>query len=477
MNLLIPIREGQPLTRQVFVGLRDAIITGGLRAGERLPSSRDLAEQLGISRTVVLNAYDHLMAEGFVTGRRGSGTFVAPGFAPRNAERIERRISLSEYGRRIGELADTIEFPPRTRPYFRYDFAYGRGDISTFPFEGWRRLLLKHARATSVRGLDYAAPAGDSGLRDAIAAHVRRARGVVCAAEQVIVVNGSQQALDLIVRVLINAGDTVAIEDPHYQGIRATLLGGGARLRPITVDDSGLDPAMLPTTARAAFVTPSHQFPTGAVLSLDRRLALLDWAARADAFVVEDDYNGEFRYDGQPLESLQGLDANGRVIYIGTFSRTMFAALRVGYLIVPPTLVPFFTTAKWLADRHTASLEQRTLADFIGSGSYELYLRRLRRNLNARRVALLEAIDAAWKGRMRFTGATSGAHIVLWPGDGFVESDAIAAAARDDIGIYGVSPYFLGQSKPGVLLGYSQLSISEIQQGIGALSRILHPVV
>jgi GntR family transcriptional regulator / MocR family aminotransferase len=475
MKLMIPIRRGEPLGRQVFAGLRAAIVAGRMRAGERLPSTRDLADQLLVSRTVVLGAYEQLIAEGFAEGRRGAGTFVSPSLSPRPITRVEDPIRLSAYGSRVSAIGGAVELPASRPATYRFDFAYGRGDIADFPFEQWRRLLFKHARSTSIRGLDYAPAAGDDSLREAIAAHVQRSRGVICNASQVIVANGSQQALDLIVRVLIDPGDAVAIEDPHYQGTRIALLAGGARLIPISVDENGLDPSLLPTTARALFVTPSHQFPTGALLSLPRRMALLDWASHVGAFVVEDDYDGEFRHDGQPLESLQGLDTHGRVIYVGTFSRTIFAALRIGYLIVPPGLVDIFAHAKWLADRHTASLEQRTLAEFIAAGSYDRYLRRLRRSLRSRRDALTRAIDEKWCGLMRVTGAASGAHIMLWPGQDFDEARAIDAARANGVGIYGVSGYFIGHPKPGLLLGYSQLSATDIREGVVRLGKTLAP--
>jgi len=471
MHLMIPLREDEPRGRQVFAGLRGAIVSGALKPGDRLPSTRNLAEQLGVSRTIVLLAFEQLLAEGYIEGRRGSGTYVAPGVSVRPADRAEQPIALSAYGDRIVSLRTATMKPP-TSPTRRYDFAYGRGDVADFPFEQWRRLLSAHARKMSIRSLDYADPAGDAGLRGAIAGHVRRSRGVVCTASQVIIVNGSQQAIDLIGRVLIDPGDAIAIEDPHYQGTRAILLACGARLVPVPVDDQGIDPAQLPNTARALFLTPSHQFPTGSVLPIARRLAVLDWASRCDAVVVEDDYDGEFRYDGQPLESMQSLDPSGRVIYVGTFSRTIFPALRIGYLIVPRALVDAFATAKWLADRHSPSLDQRVLAEFIGSGAYELYLRRLRRSLAVRRTALLDAVVRAWGGKMKITGAGSGAHVALWPGSDFHEQNAVRAAAAANVGVYPLSPYYVGVARSGLLLGYSQLCANDIKEGIRRLAAV-----
>ena len=246
MKFMIPLRAGEALGRQVFAGLRQAIVSGALKPGDRIPSTRDLAEQLGVSRTIVLLAFEQLLAEGYVEGRRGSGTYVARGLHARPADRVEHPMALSEHGNRLASLAGIGATMPTACPARRFDFAYGRGDVAHFPFEQWRRLLSAEARSMSIRSLDYADASGDAHLREAIAGHVRRSRGVVCDAAQVIVVNGSQQAIDLIARVLVDPGDTIALEDPHYQGLRAILLAAGARLSPVPVEDQGIDPAQLP---------------------------------------------------------------------------------------------------------------------------------------------------------------------------------------------------------------------------------------
>jgi GntR family transcriptional regulator / MocR family aminotransferase len=478
MPLVIPLLKGEgPLFRQVYGGIRQAILSGALRTGDRLPSTRDLAKQLGLSRTVVLLAYDQLLAEGFIAGRLGSGTYVSDGFSP-SAPKQEKRsaeLRLSRYGRAAAGIAGTIDFPGRRPAPLRYDFAYGgRGDVETFPFAMWRRMLLRHMRKAPVRELDYGTSAGSFALREAIAVHLRRSRAVACDASQIVVLNGSQQALDLIARVLIEPRGRIAIEDPQYQGTREILRAGGARLVPVPVDDEGLDPQKLPTRARLAFVTPSHQFPTGGVLPLARRLALLDWARREHAAIVEDDYDGEFRYDGQPLECLQGLDRDGRVIYVGTFSRTLFSALRIGYLVAPKSLVAAFTSAKWLCDRHTATLEQETLAEFISSGMYERHLRHVRRRNSSRRDALLDAIDKHLGGSVEVAGAGAGTHIVLWPKQRASERAIIARAAARGVGVYGIAGYFLGRpTRPGLLLGYSKLREQAIREGIRLLAEAL----
>jgi GntR family transcriptional regulator / MocR family aminotransferase len=479
MQLAIPLSKGRgPLFRQVYFGLRKAILSGTFRANNRLPSTRDLADQLGISRTVALMAYDQLLAEGFVTGRGGSGTYVAKDLSSNRLVTPKKSIKfqLSRFGSAAADAASSLNFPGRRSPSQRYDFACGRSesDIETFPFETWRRILTRRARKAPVFELDYGPAAGSLALREAICSHLRRSRAVACESTDVIVVNGSQQGLDLIVRVLLERGGRVAIENPSYQGTREILIAAGARLLPVPVDRDGLNPAKLPEDARMCFVTPSHQFPTGAILPLPRRLALLEWAKRKKAVIVEDDYDGEFRYEGQPLESLQGLDAEGRTIYVGTFSRTVFPALRVGYLIVPKSLTAAFTAAKWLNDQHSATLEQQTLAEFITTGGYERHLRRVRRRNAARRAALLDAIQKYLGDRVEVTGDGAGAHVVLWPRERVSEEEGISSAASRGVGIYGISKYFLTRPpRTGFMLGYSRMKENEIREGIRRLGEIL----
>jgi GntR family transcriptional regulator / MocR family aminotransferase len=474
MELAIPLsKNGEPLFRQVYLGLRQAILVGNFPAGGRLPSTRDLAQQLGISRTVILLAYDQLLAEGFAVGRGGSGTYVFEGFGDSAHVRVKRAadLKLSRFGVAAVDALKAVGRPRRRVKSLRYDFYDGRSDVETFPFEAWRRILLRHARMAPVRQFDYGEAVGSFDLRKAICAHVRRSRAVLCDPSEVIVVNGSQQALDLIARVLVERGDRVAIEDPHYDGIREVLRAAGARLLPVPVDREGLDPALLPKHAKMVFVTPSHQFPTGAILPLARRVALLAWASRNNAVIVEDDHDGEFHYEGRPLESLQGLDTEGRIVYVGTFSRTVFPALRIGYLIVPKSLAAAFTGAKWLNDLHTATLEQRTLAEFITTGMYDRHLGRLRRRNTARRGALLEAIRSYLGSRVEVTGDSSGTHIVLWPAKSVSEEALVADAKSRGVGIAGISHCFITQpSRPGIILGYSRMNEREIREGIRRLS-------
>jgi GntR family transcriptional regulator/MocR family aminotransferase len=476
MELTIPIsKSGEPLFRQVYFGLRQAILAGNFPAGGRLPSTRDLAQQLGISRTVVLLAYDQLLAEGFAVGRGGSGTYVFEGFGKSGhvSARRSAELPLSRFGLAAVDTLKIVDYPRRRPTSLRYDFSDGRSDVETFPFEAWRRILLRHARMAPVRQFDYGEAVGSFDLREAICAHVGRSRAVVCDPSEVIIVNGSQQALDLVARVLVERGDRVVIEEPHYNGIREVLRAAGARLLPVPVDHEGLDPSRLPRHAKMVFVTPSHQFPTGVILPLARRVELLEWASRENAVIVEDDHDGEFHYEGRPLESLQGLDTEGRIVYVGTFSRTVFPALRIGYLIVPKSLTRAFTGAKWLNDLHSATLEQQTLAEFITTGMYDRHLGRLRRRNTARRGALLEAIHKHLGARVELTGDGSGTHIVLWPTKSASEKALVTDAASRGVGISGISHCFMTRpSRPGIILGYSRLNEREIREGVRRLSEI-----
>jgi GntR family transcriptional regulator / MocR family aminotransferase len=475
--MLIPLmKDGEPLSRQVYLWIRHAIVERALRPGESLPSTRELAEENSISRTVVVQAYDQLIAEGFIQGRRGSGTYVSEHLHPTASPAPLRvaRVRLSQFGMAANAIARHGISPINEPHAMRYDFAYGRGSLDEFPLAAWRRILLRRIRSASLRSFDYGDAAGNPALRDAIASHLRRSRAIHCDVSQVIILNGSQQALDLTIRLLLNPGDPIAVEDPQYHGTRQVLLAARLRVRPVPVDHDGIDLSQMPRHARLALVTPSHQFPTGAVLSLQRRLALLAWARRANAVIVEDDYDGEFRYEGEPLEPLQSLDRDGRVLYVGTFSRTMFPALRIGYVVAPRPLVSAFTAAKWLTDRHTAVLEQETLAEFIASGAYERHLRRTRRANTTRRDALLSAIEQYLGNRVAVSGGRSGTHIALWPRTKVSETDTISRAAAGGVGIYGIADYYLRQpTRPGFLLGYANLTVAQIREGIRRLGEVL----
>ena len=473
MELLIPLDgRSEPLYRQIYLGLRARILSGALDGGKRVPSSRDLADQLNVSRTVVLLAYEQLEAEGYLVGRSGSGTYVSRGLSGEkrtHAPPPQTRFQLSRFGAFAAKSAMELELPEPGEQEFRYDFTYGGGDLWSFPSASWRRILAGHAHAQPHAPRSGLAE-GSGRLREALSAHLRRSRGVVCDPGQVLIVNGPQQALDLVARVLMERGHRMALEDPACLGMREVLKAAGANVIPVPVDSDGLIPERLPSTARAVFVTP-HQFPTGAVLSLARRRSLLDWAARENALIIEDDYDGEFGYQGQRVQCLQGMDSQGRVIYIGMFSSTIFPALRLAYLIVPQALIGVFSAAKRLCECHSGRLEQEALTSLIASGLYERHLRRVRQRNVAARSKLLEAVHDYLGQRVTVTGDGAGAHIVLWLDGGPSEETVIAAAVARGVRVTGVSQYFAEPAPvPGILLGYSRMAEATIREGIKQLA-------
>src|SRR5215470_12914490 len=363
-----------PLYKQLYQSIRQSILRGTLRKGLRLPSTRTLAHELRVSRNIVVIAFEQLLAEGYIESRTGAGTFVTEtlpedvlqvGNRPLNGNR-----SLYERGETFKHLPQ-LALPARD-PKLRYaPFRYGLPALDELPLDLWGRLLARHCRKAPAEIAVHGEAAGLLRLREAIATYVGAARGVRCHAGQIIVVNGSQQAIDLAARVLADPGDIAIIEDPGYIGARSALQAAGMKLVPISVGREGLHVESLSQkhlSAKLVYVTPSHQFPLGVVLSLANRLQLLEWAAQNDAWIIEDDFDSEYRYESKPIPALQGLDRNGRVIYIGTFSKVLFPSLRFGYLIVPEDFVDTFLAAHWVSDRCSPLIEQAALADFIAEG-------------------------------------------------------------------------------------------------------------
>jgi GntR family transcriptional regulator / MocR family aminotransferase len=485
--MLVRLEGKGALNQRLFRGLRRAILDGRLPAGSRLPSTRALSRDLGLSRNVVLLAFAQLIDEGYADARGGSGTFVAatlpdPLLAPHPGPAKTRpsgaSVRLSAHARRVVALAP-LPAPGRPpRAGLLYDFRYGVPAVAEFPQPTWNRLLMRRARAMSINTLRYGRALGFRPLREAIADYVRRARGVSATFEQVVIVNGSQQALDLVTRLLIDRGDRVAIEEPSYVSARQVFLAAGARLLPVRVDENGLDTSLLPRKepVRLAYVTPSHQFPLGGVLPVERRLELLRWADAAGAFVLEDDYDSEFWYDGRPIESIQGLDQTGRVLYSGTFSKVLFPSLRLGYLIVSESLVPTLAALKFLVDRHAATFEQEVLTDFLAEGHFERHVRRARARNAARRAAMLGAFRDTFGDSVDIAGENAGIHMVVWLRD-VPASDVdelVERAATRGLGIYPVAPHYVNPpATAGLLLGYACLTEAEIRDGVHLLSRVI----
>lgn len=476
---------GHGAGRRIYDLLRAQMADGTLPAGARAPSTRALAADLGVSRTTVTAAYEQLAAEGFLATSPGRAARVAgPSAAaasPRAASgrRGKTALALSAFGRRVAgmDMPALVQGAP-----VRFDFLYGAVAACDFPTQAWRRAyqaaLLRHQAS-----LYYLPPEGDAALRLALQGYLRRARGLACDVEQILVVHGSQQGIDLCARVLLDAGDAFVFEDPGYLMARRCFEAVGAVPLPVPVDAQGLDTERLPQDERArlAYVTPSHQFPLGGVLPIARRLALLQWAQRHRAWIVEDDYDGEFRYGQRPIDALQSVDADGRVVYMGTFSKALSPQMRLGYLVLPSELVPVFRQAKRLADRHAPVLEQRVLAALIDSGAYERHVRRTRRENERRRTALLEAIAQHLPHDARVEGTAAGLHVVLWlPSVRAQDEAALVAAARaHGVGVYPVSPLYAGpqQGAParpgGLILGYASLAVAQIGPGMQALARAM----
>jgi GntR family transcriptional regulator / MocR family aminotransferase len=485
--MLIRLDGRGPLHRQVYTALRDRILSGEMEGGSRLSSTREMAAEMGLSRTTVQLAYEQLLAEGYVEGRVGSGTYVAadlrdPRPPPPRTPQPEGSSQLSAGGRRVLEVArPLLSSRAGARPRPRWDFRHGLPAIADFPLRAWRRHLGRRAREFTLESSDYGSPLGCRELREAIAGYLRRSRGVDATAEEIVIVGGSQQGLDLAARLLLDSGDRVLIEEPGYEGARNAFLVAGARLVPVAVDGEGLrlDAEHADTRgARLVYTTPSHQYPLGAVLSLPRRLALLQWAERAGAYVLEDDYDGEYRLAGRPLAPLRALDRGGRVLYLGTFSKVMFPALRLGYLVLPPSLVEVFARAKSFADGGTAMLEQQTLADFIHSGGFERHLRRTRARIRERRAVLLESVARHLGSEVEIVGAEAGAHLLLRLHGWSIARghDLARRAAAEGIGVYPATPYYLTPPPQAELvLGYAALNHAQIRMGIRKLASLMSP--
>jgi GntR family transcriptional regulator/MocR family aminotransferase len=465
--IVIDPKSSVPLHRQIYEAWRKGILAGRFRQGDRVPSTRELAQTLRVSRSTVTQAYEQLFAEGYLQTVRGSGTFVRgdlhehslPTSVAKKPAPAPSTISLSRFAMRL-----TQDFVYAPQPAGYICFSRWSPDVERFPLDLWRKLVARHLRRPQRATLDYARQSqGDERLRHEIAAYVARVRAVHCTPEQVVVLNGSQQALDLCARLLCNPGDTAAFEDPGYLGTRRIFEAHGIRLVPARVDDQGIVIDAISRRARIVYVTPSHQFPTGVAMSLSRRLELLAWARRTGATIVEDDYDSEYRYSGPPLPALQGLTQDVPVIYCGTFSKVMFPALRIGYAILPDTLVAPFRRAKWLTDRSTPSIEQAALADFLAEGHLERHVRRMRRLYGERRAALVDALQRHFGATIEILGEAAGMHVALRTSD----PQFGQRAERNKVQVVATQPYYFGKPRNDeYLLGFSALSLHSIREGV-----------
>ena len=470
-----------PLYRQVCERIRGAILSGDLKPETRLPSTRTLAADLGVSRNTVEIAFSQLEAEGFLLRRVGAGSYVAGEIPeqskpPRRAlaralaPQKKREASLSERGRMM--VASAVEAESTSARAF----APCVPALDSFPFRVWHRLLARHSRLQREELLLHGEAAGYRPLREAVSDYLATARAVKCDWRQVIILTSTQQSLELAARLLLDPGDTVWLEDPGYLNARAALQSAAAKIAPVPVDGDGLNVeagvARAPL-ARLAYVTPSHQYPLGVTMSLKRRLALLEWASRVDAWVIEDDYDSEFRYTGRPLASVQGIDPAGRVIYTGTFNKVMFPALRLAYLVAPVDLTDKFTAARTLTDGCTPGLMQAVMADFIAEGHFGAHIRRMRNIYRERREVLLESIARHLGNRLRVGASDTGLHITGWLPQAVNDQALSERAVAKGLDTPPLSRYYLASHPPpGLLLNYASVTPPAIQRGIRTLASI-----
>lgn len=486
MDLLLRLHPDvtMPLYQQLIAALREAIVGGHLAPGMRLPSSRDLAATHKLARNTVVAAYQHLTMEGYLEVRERSGYYVSQELpdAALQAARVQVETGEVTPAIRLSSWAQammTME-GPASADRLPFDFRQSFPGHGGFPYQEWREHLIRSLEMASPRMLDYGDdPAGYQPLREAIADYAARSRGVVCDPDQVVITTGTRQSTDLLIRTVLNPGDAVGMEEPGYPGARQCLTAFGAQVVPIPVDERGMRVDSLEQAGplRLVYVTPSNQYPTGVTLDLSRRLSLLDWAWRTGALVVEDDYDGEFRYEGRPLQSLQGLDKGRRVIYLGTFAKSIAPALRLGYLIVPKPLIAPMTRGKWLADRETAFLPQAALASFINESGLERHLRRLRPLFKRRRDAFLAALSR-YLPTAQYGEVCAGMHLMITLREVrnlADETNLIKQACKEGIGLQSARACFVEPPASGrFLFWFSHLEESRMQEGIQRLARLLY---
>ncbi|WP_446730775.1 MocR-like pyridoxine biosynthesis transcription factor PdxR [Pseudomonas sp. OTU750018] len=463
------------LARQLYQALRERILDGRLQSRTRLPASRDLANLLSISRNTVTRAFDQLYAEGYIEGRIGAGTYVAELSAVKRPAPAQPLVSTQSPALELlhkHHLNPPLSGAPRA-------FRVGVPAFDLFPFETWARLSARFWRKPSPARLGYGDPAGDWQLRELIAAYLRNSRGLHCDPAQIVVTNGAQQAISLCAQLLVTPGARVALENPGYRAAGHALAIAGAQLCGVAVDGEGLDvPALTQLEdCRLVYVTPSHQYPTGVTLSLARRLQLLEWAERHNGLIIEDDYDGEYRYSGTPLAPLAALDRQGRVLYVGTFCKIAFPALRLGYLVLPPALAEAFAQRRALDMRHSEIGTQAVMADFIAAGHFQRHIRRMRTAARSRRDALLAGWPADVPGCAPLPAVDAGLHLCVRVNSLARERELISAAERVGVEISALSSYWLPGSsaaedqRAGLVLGFAAVPEALINEALTALRR------
>ncbi|WP_020590349.1 PLP-dependent aminotransferase family protein [Kiloniella laminariae] len=488
-----------PLQRQLYVQIRDLVLKGRLLPGERLPSTRFLAKELSCSRNTVLGAFDLLFAEGYLEGQTGSGTFVS-GVLPEDLGTITQVLGEKEQtggvrsGRGLSKRGLELAAMEKRVHRSHRVFAPGMTDLDSFPFPLWARSLARTWRYPKDDVLRNPDPCGYAPLRKTIADHLRAARGLQCDWRQIMITSGSQQAVDLMARVLLDSGDQVWFEEPGYPGLRGPLHSAGVTTVPVPVDAEGLsvkEGRRLAPSARMAVVSPSHQYPLGVVMSLRRRLELLDWAMENDSWVLEDDYDSEFRFSGNPLSSLQGLEAErlqrggqaGRVVYLGSFSKVLFHVLRLGYVVVPEDLVDSVAAARALLDDRSSLLAQPALADFMAEGHFSAHIRRMRRLYAERQICMLENIRHFLPEYLEVEPDEAGLHLTAFLSDKVTQKttdrEIVRRADQEEISLSPLSLFYAVPEnvQQGLMMGYGACNREEIEQGCQRLADIFKKAV
>ncbi len=473
-------RRGRtPLHSQIYDAYRASILSGKLTAGQQVPSTRALCAELGISRIPVLEAYSQLLAEGYFETQAGAGTFVSCSLPDEIPGELGNSRPADGGSRILSRRAASAVWRARG-PWVHNSGAFSVGQLAFdhFPFRVWSRLVARHARKVSSNSMNYSDSLGYLEFRAAIAHYLRTARGVHCDSHQIMVISGSQQALDLCAHVLTDPGDSVWIEEPGYEPLRRILAMADCRPVPVRVDEEGLVVAAglkRAPQARAVYVTPSHQFPLGAVMTASRRLQLLDWAHKANAWIIEDDYDSEYRYESMPIPSLQGLDRGSRVIYIGTFSKTLFPSLRLGYMVIPSDLVDRFAAVRRARDICAPHFFQAALTEFIEQGHYARHIRKTRLLYKERRSTLVEALRRAFDSRLQILGANAGMHLVVTLPPGLDDDIQISLrAAESKLWLWPLSTTYAGKSvRQGFILGFGSTSLAGITKGVSRLRDLL----
>jgi GntR family transcriptional regulator/MocR family aminotransferase len=474
--VLPPRNSGTSVNRWLYGALRAEIMEGRLRPGTRLPATRDLARQYELARGTIVNVFEQLKSEGYVDGSVGSGTYVSKVLpdqllqvpqqdGPGRPAPHKRRIKLSDYAGRVHPFPNLEVRPSRA---FRANIPA----LDLFPTTLWAKVAARRLRRVSTNLLLGCGPMGYRPLREAVATYLSTSRGVKCIPEQVAIISGVQEALDLAARLFLNPGDRVCMENPGYPGAAIAFKAGGAKVSAIRLDDEGMQVQNVSMRgARLAYVTPGHQFPVGVTMSLARRLQLLEWAGKSGALILEDDYDSEYRYAGRPVPALQGLDRHGLVLFTGSFSKVLFPSLRLGYLVVPSHFVDLVSATLSLTSRHAPLLEQAVLCDFITEGHFGRHLRRMRKVYAERLSVLLECAGRSLAGLLEISGVEAGLQTAGWLSGGIDGELAAAAAAKRDVEVTPLSRYSrIRMAREGLQLGFAAMDAKEIRRGVRELA-------